>query len=739
MTRQSMARVSSASTEPDFAPAIQTPFDWEATPGRATARKSTRAKFYGNLKPDADEMPSLPLPPGRRPKDGFYLPFSREFGEFGESPEVQLEAGGNSSKPRKFFNLKFPGSYKKPSRMHLPFQSSPKPTKASQEEEDPGFRACTPLSGQRFGSSITSRMLMQFQKKQSLWRRCLPSKPERMNGSPSFIYPNRGRRLDEGFEDGFGTPVSGPLFPSSPGHGHPPSCNSSPDLKSSRFMAAMLISLCPDDVGDFQVEAEDGNSDDYNDEIGIPHLTSPRTKNSSPEAFEVEVDPASQIVTSQEQWTCTCRHRANMERSTASQGGKTSRSVSRSLSDELTAASRLLSQYSRGGKIEQPRSRGTEDSANKMNENDQEDSADAYPMSFKPSLNRKLLRRRETSISPLTWKPSSAKNRQSIADSGAGREISDSEYADEPIFDDDGEEYERRERDTPIFSSGSNNSSSPEFSSLRKTVWPGPHPLINKHVDVPVPKSKSREPRSMVGYLSPPRISIDDLEYTYDSDKPKAFARWRSIPEPSALRSRSVDRGGSERKQAPVNLNSFSGPLQKQAFQRNTTPSKIRTRDLVQTAKSSSLRPSPANALQYREESDEDSDCSTDLDSSGYQTPAVSSPHALPNFASPKPASPKLLNPPSHRRHGSVIVEEESILPGPSFQQIMMARSHSVRSTSSRRFGLHEYQGDTNVRGPSRPSRLAKTSSSSVMSKVALFESKAGVSKSGPLTYTSSQ
>lgn len=139
MTRQSMARVSSASPEADFAPAIPT-HDWDAAPG-ATARTGTKSGFSGNLERDADEIP-LQFPPGRRPKDGFYLPYPREFDE---SPEVHIESGGNCSKPRKMFNLKFPGSSKKPSRMRLPFQSSSKPPKASQADEDRGFGIFGPL------------------------------------------------------------------------------------------------------------------------------------------------------------------------------------------------------------------------------------------------------------------------------------------------------------------------------------------------------------------------------------------------------------------------------------------------------------------------------------------------------------------------------------------------------------------------------------------------------------------
>jgi hypothetical protein len=47
--------------------------------------------------------------------------------------------------------------------------------------------------------SIANQMIMQFQEKQSLWRRCLPSKPEnQMNGASSSY---TGRQLDEGLDD----------------------------------------------------------------------------------------------------------------------------------------------------------------------------------------------------------------------------------------------------------------------------------------------------------------------------------------------------------------------------------------------------------------------------------------------------------------------------------------------------------------------------------------------------------
>lgn len=787
MTRQSMARVSSASLEADFAPAVQTPFDWEAAPGRA-AEKSTKSGFYGNFaseERDSDEVLSLPLPPGRRPKDGFYLPYSREFESPYSQSEVELESGGNSSKPRKLFNLKFPGSSKKPSstsRMNLPFQSSSKPPKARREsrvDDDQGFTIFNPISGHRFGSSITNRMLMQFQKKQSLWRRCLPSKPEsedRIQGSSPHVDPNRGRRLDEGFDDGYviaaDSPLSGPLesLPSSPRHGHHPSSNSSPiatkqvQVNSSRFMASMLISLCPDDAGDSegaQLDAEDGNSDDYNDEIGSQHLTTPRTKSSSPEPFEVEVevDPASQTSTSQEKCTCTCRHGANIsarvDSSTAqvNQREKTSR---RSLHEELTTA-KSPSEHSRSGKLAQPRSRGTEDSPYKFNENiaaDQKNSAES--VFFKASSNKELLRSRETCKSTFSWKLCTEKsppNQEPVADSAASdaaQEPRDSEFAND---DDDGEEYERRGRDSSssrMFSTGSNRSSSPEFNSLHKTVW-SLSPSITKDVDIPVSKSKNGVSHSMSGYLSPPRISFEDLGYTGNSDTPKPFARWRSTAKPSVLRRSSLEAGGSERKQAPatkVALNSVS-PLQKQALQRSTKPSTVRIRDLKQAPKSSSLRPIPSKALHAlamddTEESSDDSDYSTDA--SGYETPpAVSSP-MLPNSASPQVLMSNLHSQQSRRespRISPFMEDQETTSPGPSFKQIMLARSYSVRSSSSRRFTPQEHEAisadHAYFRGPIHlPSvcRLAKTSSSSVMSKVALFESKAGVSKSGPLSYT---
>jgi hypothetical protein len=834
-----MARVSSASTEAGSAPGM-IPFDWEAAPGRP-GRKSIKSGFSGNTaaaERDAAEAPSLPLPPGRRPKDGFNLPCSQP----GESPdlqsEVKLEPGRTSSQPRKLFNLKFPGSPKKPpftSRMRLPFQSSSKPPKHSHVDEDNNFSIFNPISGHRFGSSVTRRMLEQLTKKESSWRRCLSSKPESEDprkASSSHIDQSKGRRLDsvdEGYITANDSPASGPSLPSSPGHGFPSwsdsspvvtkhiqpsspghghrhssntspvatkqllqpsspgygsrhpsnsspvatkqllqpsspvhghSSNSSPVVtkqiqgtSSARFMASMLISLCPeaDDCDEQHFDAVDEITNNYNDD----------NRSSSPEAIfetpakpsecsEIVVDPASQTLLSHEECRCTCKHRAHISARVdfsspqVNQRKKMSKSVSRNLDEELATAR---------SPFEHLRSENTVA--------DQKDIADAYPVFFEASSNRELMRRREPYQSSLSRKPCTEKsqpNEEPVADTA--QEPGDSEFAKE-IFEVVAEEkYERRGGNRSLardFSPGSNSSSSSESYSRHNTVWSRPNPSnlsFSKDVNVPMSKSKCGAPLSMVGYLSPPRTSSGDSEYSSNGDKPKALARWKSTSVPSILR-KSACEGRSERNQLPATRVNFLSPPRKQASQQQSAaPSEIRIKDRKQTLKPSSQRRLPPKALHALRNDDTD-DSDEDYERSTYSSPhttprAVLSP---PNFASPKPASlvlpEHLLKSPSllkfklqrqlsHRESLPLpqAVDRETAVPGPSFNQVLLARSHSVRSSSSRVFTpqeCHAMSSNTHLRGPEPPSpasRLAKTSSS-VMSKVAEWEAKAGVGHSG--------
>lgn len=853
MTRQSLARVSSASTEADFAPAM-TPFDWEAAPGRP-GRKSTKSGFSENTsaaRRDSFEAPPLPFPPGRRPKDGYFLPYSRADESHDMQSEVKFESG-KTSQPRKLFNLKFPGSSKKlpsTSRMRLPFQSSSKPSRGSHVEEDHSFGIFNPISGHRVGSSITRRMLEHFTKKQSLWRRCLPPKPEsenhRQESSPQIDH-NKGRRLDavdEGYFTAADSPVSGPsppssprhglpnwsnsspvvtkhmqpaspdhghrhsrnsspvatkqmLQPSSPAHGYrnssnsssvasrrllqPPSCGhghsstSSPvvtkqlQVASSRFMASMLISLCPE--ADAADESQFDAVVDFNNDISISHMTTPRAKTSSPEALfetpprpsecsEIVVDPASQTVLSHEECRCTCKHRAHIsakgDLSTpqTTQGRKAPRSVSRSLHAELVTA-RSPSQHLRSERLVQH-----EDSSNKLDQDTvaaQKDNADVYPMFFKASSNRESMRRKEPYHSTFSWKPCTEKSgpyQEPVAEvvtSNPPQQPGDSEFAKE-LYEDVGENFERHVGSRSVaqdFAAGSNSSSSSESNSRHSHVWSRPDslsPSISRDVDIPPSKSNcGAAPFSVVGYLSPPRTACASCELgsenTSNREKPKALVRWKS----SALE------GRSERNQPPATRASLSflSPPRKQFLQKNVIPSKVKIKDRTKTLRPSSQRRIPPKGLPNddTDDSDEDSECSTD--SSQYTTPRAV------RFASPKPASPvvqgeNLLESPSllkfqlqHQQSyresipSPFMVDKETTFPDPSSKlQVLLARSRSVRSSSSRVFTpqeCHAVSADTNFRGSdfAPASRLGRTSSSVVMSKVAEWESKAGVGFSG--------
>ena len=286
------ARLSFASTESDYVPAT-VPFQWEAAPGRPA-----------NL-PQIMDAPPLPLPPGRRLKDG---PFSRPT----QSSQFQDEAGGINlpSRERRSFNLKYPGSSKKP------FLTSQKPRKIRQD------MACgkdtladdifsPPVPRHRFRSKIASRVLVEFQK------RCLP---HRGKSSSSHKHHHTCRRLDS-MDDSYEV-IRSPAqsiasespHSSSSSYGHGQTCNSRTrkelPVPSSRFMASMLMSLCPDESDDSDegeaAGAEDEVTDDCGDETSFSgHLTMPRAPVSSPDAIfqapqqGIVVDPRSPTVTSQ--------------------------------------------------------------------------------------------------------------------------------------------------------------------------------------------------------------------------------------------------------------------------------------------------------------------------------------------------------------------------------------------------------------------------------------------------------
>ena len=856
-----MARVSSASTEADFAPGM-IPFDWEAAPGRH-AKKGLKSGFFGNTaaarRDHSVEVPSLPLPPGRRLEDGLYPPYFQPDESPALQSEVKLQSGRTSSQPRKLFNLKFPGSPKKPpstSRMTQPFQSLSKPAR----DADHSFGIFNPISGHRFASNITKRMFEQFQKKQSLWRRCLPSKPESedQRKASSYMDQNKGRRLDsidEAYDSAVDSSLSGPSLPSSPGYGlsnwsnsepvitkhiqssspgyghchssnlspvvtkhnqpsspghsYRHSSNSSPiatkqllqpsspvdghssnsspivtkqlQVVNSRFMASMLISLCPeaDDCDEPHFDAEDENTGDYNDDNRISPMTVPKAKISSPKALfealakpsecsEIVVDPASQTVASHEEYRCICKHRAHMpakvDLATAqvNQRKKISRSVSRSLHEELVATAKSPSEHLKSRKLVQ-----REDSANKLDLStayaDQRDDTDSYPVFSKASSNRELMRRREPYHSSFSWKPCTEKNSSNpepvseFVASDIAQEPGASGFAKEIFKVDVGEKYERQGGNRSLardnFSAGSNSSSSSESNSQHNTVRPRPNPSspsISKDVDSPMSKSTYGAPLSMAGFLSPPHTSSGDSEYSSSRDTPKAFARWKSTAEPSVLKKGPLQRT-SERNQPPATRATvrFLSPPRKQALQVSAMmPSKIRIDDREKKLKSFSQCRIPSTARHaltngYTQDYDEDSEYSTDSSPNNTPTSVSSS-----NFSSPKRASQSLSKSPPplkfklqrHRESPSLpdMVDQETALPGPSFKQVLLARSHSVRSSSSRVFSPQEcsaISADTNLRGPdSTPRRLGQTSSS-VMSKVAEWEAKAGVgssSKSAP-------
>lgn len=247
---QSLARVSSASTETDYIPAT-VPFDWETAPGRSAAAER---KII--------EAPSLPLPPGRRPKDGFFLPISRSV----QRPNLLNEEGGIDSSPRerRSFNLKFPGSSKK---TLFRSREQRKIRKDADCVEDTGS-FFNPLSAHRLGSRITRRVLVESQKSPSCFGQCLPVGRK---ASSSQIDHHGGRGLDDAEdsdgEEHYATPRSSASsgFPlSSPRHGHGKMRDSSItgagkqlQVPSSRFnMASMLIALFP---------SESDDSDEYNE------------------------------------------------------------------------------------------------------------------------------------------------------------------------------------------------------------------------------------------------------------------------------------------------------------------------------------------------------------------------------------------------------------------------------------------------------------------------------------------
>jgi hypothetical protein len=255
LLRQVMARrMSSASTDSEYVPAM-VPFAWEVVPGRAAV-------------PEITEAPSLPLPPGRRPKEGFYLPISRP----AQLPELHDEA-----RERRPFNLKFPGSPKTPS---FPRQTFRDMGRFEDTHHGHGF----------MGSGITRRALVEFQRRGSS---CLGAACTLLHGRKA--HDHTGRRLDnfseEDSRDPHPTPThsaaseSPPSSSSSHGNSSQPGAGAqrpvqSQVLGSSRFMASMLMVLCPDEV-----DAENGTSDD-DDSFTFPEQsTMPRARVSSPDTI----------------------------------------------------------------------------------------------------------------------------------------------------------------------------------------------------------------------------------------------------------------------------------------------------------------------------------------------------------------------------------------------------------------------------------------------------------------------
>lgn len=257
MLHQAMARLSSASTESDYVPAM-VPFHWEAAPGRPAL-------------PEIVDAPSLPLPPGKRPKDGFYLPFSRP----ALSPNLHNEAGGinSSSRERRSLNLKLP----------------------SLSSRITSLGRC--LSHGRKGSSLHNH---------HTGRRLAP------------IKDSREKEIREPYPTPNPSTASGSFISSSTSHGHGRKRNSSGaggrkqlQVPISRVMASMLMSLCPAESDESEaVDAEDEIIDDCEDDFSFSEpLTMPRARISSPDAIfqppqrGVAVDPTSPTVTPHDEWT----------------------------------------------------------------------------------------------------------------------------------------------------------------------------------------------------------------------------------------------------------------------------------------------------------------------------------------------------------------------------------------------------------------------------------------------------
>ncbi|KAG0617334.1 hypothetical protein M758_5G182200 [Ceratodon purpureus] len=311
-----MMRLSSTSTETDYVPAM-VPFNWEVEPGRPAV-------------PNILDPPMLPLPPGKRPKDGFYLPFSRP----AEFPPLHNEAGLKTSpKERTSFNLRYPGSSKKP---FFTIQRPRKHSDMGRVEDRYLDGSFGHVSGHRIGSGITKRVLVEFQKRRSCLEGCWPSQGRK--SSLTHKHHHTGRRLDSPNDSSkeeirelsptrthsAATRSSTPSSASNHGHGRPrkplgdrkQAQVKSQGIGSIRFMASMLMSLCPSDYGEHDevegVDTENEITDDKGDGFSVDpgKLTMPRARVSSPEACFFRdplegtvVDPATATVTSHEERT----------------------------------------------------------------------------------------------------------------------------------------------------------------------------------------------------------------------------------------------------------------------------------------------------------------------------------------------------------------------------------------------------------------------------------------------------
>nr|XP_024377654.1 uncharacterized protein LOC112283325 [Physcomitrium patens]XP_024377655.1 uncharacterized protein LOC112283325 [Physcomitrium patens]XP_024377657.1 uncharacterized protein LOC112283325 [Physcomitrium patens]PNR52958.1 hypothetical protein PHYPA_009333 [Physcomitrium patens] len=768
-----MARVSTASTEADFLPAM-VPFDWESAPGRPAKQSMKKSACDGDAFAKRDiEPPSLQLPPGQRPKDGFYLPYSRPM----EYPKLQNEehvkVRGIVSRAREWFSLKVPECSSKTS---TPLKSF-KPPWIRKE----GVHSCAsifnPLSGNKIVSRITRRMLVEFQKKQSSLRRCLPSKlgsENQKKGHPSHDDPNRGRRLDSADEEYVTAADSSTLvcsLRSSPCHDHRHVQNSSvvapkqsQVVASSRFMATMLMSLCSE-ADEVHAAAVHGTENKCSDENRLSQSTSRRGLSTSsesivatpltvPDVSEIVMDQASETILIREKIKYPAPIIAEVHLPTLPVADRKNRSES--LQKELGKDGQPF-ENSRSGKLAPSSRHQSEDYAETCNRKivpDHKDVANEHTLISKASPGRRVMRTRGPCNASFSWKSCGTQGQLhqesfSTLVESHGQESGNSDFVKD-IFEDAREEYERRSSYSSLvrnYSTGSSSSSSPEHEVVRRRPDSLSAPIHTYKV-APVAVS---EPGNALGSI-----------------------RCQSNAEQSHMIDHSLEeRSEWEKRHATTAISSHLHPMQKQGLQQGTGSGRIRIREMrapistniwKEVLISSPLWPAlskahAASGDDNKDESDWLSD-SISTDSSEYETPSaishpplVSSP-ARCNSPSPRPAtrnvSKNLLE--SSQLHQSELLQQQSHSESPPTASVMahhgsptgrssgfqegMATSHSFSCrtyASGVTFATPEYPTESVVfEGPDLApvSRFARTSTSTVMSKLAQWEAGAGAGSS---------